>query len=60
MGGSCPAIHFTLKGYLVRTTSATVFAKGPCKDLKDGKNVDVSGVLLDSKTVNATRVELNK
>jgi hypothetical protein len=53
-------LRFTLKGYVVQTTSLTTFAKGPCKDVKDGKNVDVTGVLLDSRTVNASRVELNK
>ncbi len=60
LSGSCPAIRFTLQGYVVQTTSATEFAKGPCKDLRDGKTVAVTGVLLDSKTVNATRVELKK
>jgi len=49
-----------LKGYVVRTTSATEFAKGPCKDLRDGKEVAVKGVLADSKTVNASRVEVKK
>ena len=60
VSGTCPALRFTLKGYVVQTTSLTTFAKGPCKDVKDGKNVDVTGVLLDSRTVNASRVELNK
>jgi hypothetical protein len=60
VSGTCPSLRFTLKGYVVQTTSLTAFAKGPCKDVKDGKNVDVTGVLLDSRTVNASRVELNK
>ena len=60
VSGTCPALQFTLKGYVVQTSSATEFAKGPCKDLRDGKNVAVTGVLVDSQTVNASRVEMKK
>ena len=60
LSGSCPALRFTLKGYVVQTTSATEFAKGPCKDIREGKNVAVTGVLIDSQTVNASRVELKR
>lgn len=60
VSGQCPALRFTLKGYTVQTSSATVFSKGPCKDLRDGKDVAVTGVLVDSTTVNALSVELKK
>src|SRR4051812_47226095 len=58
--GSCPSLTFTLRGFVVRTSSATAFQKGPCKDLKDGKDVTVHGELKDKTTVQAISVELKK
>jgi hypothetical protein len=45
---------------VVRTSSATAFQKGPCKDVKDGKDVTVHGELKDKTTVQAISVELKK
>jgi len=58
--GACPAVQFTLKGYLVVTSAATDFTKGNCKDLKDDRGVKVHGELIDSKTVTASKVEIRK
>ena len=57
--GSCPAVSFDLKDFAVRTTSATAFERGPCKDLKDDKDVTVFGEVKD-RTVTALRLEFKK
>jgi len=59
VSGSCPVLQFTLNGYLVKTSAATVFDKGPCRDVKNGREIRVVGVLADPKTVTANRVELD-
>jgi hypothetical protein len=50
-------VTFTLNGYLVKTTSNTTFSRGPCKDLKDGKDVAVHGELQDATTILALTIE---
>ena len=57
--GSCPTVSFELKGFDVRTTSATTFERGPCRDLKDGKDLTVFGEVKD-KNVTALRIEFKK
>ena len=57
--GSCPTVSFELKGFTVRTTAATAYERGPCKDLKDDKDVIVFGEVKD-KTVTALRLEFKK
>ena len=59
-GGACPNLQFTVKGYLVKTSAATSFAGGPCKDVKNDKQVDVRGTTPDAATkiVTATAVTL--
>ena len=57
--GSCPQLSFDLKGFAVRTTSATAFERGPCKDLRDGKDVTVFGEVKE-KSVTALRLEFKK
>jgi len=58
--GSCPALSFELRGYDVTTTSATEFSRGPCKDLKDGKDVNLWGEIQADGSVRATRIEFKK
>jgi hypothetical protein len=60
MQGTCPAVTFQLQTYLVKVTSSTVFAKGPCKDLKNDQQVTVHGQLIDAHTVTALTIEFNK
>ena len=62
MRGTCPAVTFRLKGYNVRTTSATEFAKGPCRDVFDDDDVDVKlwGEIQSDGWVRATRIEFKK
>ena len=60
--GSCPALTITLKGYQVRTSAATEFRRGPCKDVNEKKEITVTGVLQDPtrKVVDASVVEVKK
>jgi len=59
--GKCPTLQFSLSGYLVKTTAATVFAAPDgCGAIKDKKTVTLSGTLADAKTVVASRIEVDK
>ena len=60
VSGTCPVLSFQLQGYSVRTSSTTEFAKGPCKDLKNGKAITLRGELVQPGVVNAIRIEFNK
>ena len=53
-------MRFTLKDYDVRATSATVFAKGNCRDLRDDREIVLTGVLEGTKSILATRIEIKK
>jgi hypothetical protein len=57
VSGTCPLLIFVLDGKAVFTTSATVFKKMPCKDVKNGVEVRVSGYLMSDGTVRADQVE---
>jgi Domain of unknown function (DUF5666) len=52
-------VTFTLKGFIVRTNSATEFTRSACRDLRDGKNVTVEGQQ-DDRTVLATKIEVKR
>lgn len=56
--GSCPSLTFTLKQYTVRATPATEYRKGPCKDVRNGKDVRVIGTLSSATTIDATSIEV--
>ena len=58
--GACPSVSFELKGFVVRSTSATEFQRGPCKDLRDGREVTVFGEKKEQNTVNALKIEIKK
>jgi hypothetical protein len=60
VSGNCPALTFKLKGYSVRTTSATTFSGGSCKDLKDRRQVTVNGEIEGTNRVLATRIEVDR
>lgn len=58
--GACPTLTFNLGMYLVRTSNATTFTKGSCKDMEDDQTVKVHGELLDAKTIRALTIEFSK
>jgi hypothetical protein len=60
VSGSCPALTFSLKGYAVRMTAATTLSKGPCKDLKNGREVKLTGEVEGPNRLLATRIEIGK
>ena len=60
VSGACPAVTFVLDRQTVYTTGATKFSKGPCKDLKAGKKVDVEGWFMSDQRVRADEVKSNK
>jgi hypothetical protein len=60
VSGVCPALQFSLKNTLVRTTAATNFSKGPCKDVRNGKEVELKGDVQPDGSVTATSVEVKK
>lgn len=60
VAGACPALRFTLKNTLVRTTAATKYSKGTCKDLKDDKEVALQGEVQADRSVTATSIEVKK
>jgi hypothetical protein len=55
LGGSCPAVSFTVDGTSVTASSKTSF-KPSCNALKNGDRVEVKAVFLDGNYL-ATRVE---
>lgn len=59
VSGTCPALTFVLKSETVFTTEATVFNKLPCKDVKKGTQVKVSGWRLSDGSIRADQVEKN-
>jgi len=60
IGGSCPSVTFRLKTYTVRTTSATTFTGGNCRDLRQDRQVTVTGIVEAPATLVATRVAIKK
>jgi len=51
--GQCAAATFELEGKVVYTTAATEFKSGPCKNLKNGEEVEVRGFLMSDGRVRA-------
>ena len=57
--GACPVLAFSAHGSLVITDAATKYKKGDaCGDVKNGKTVAVTGVVLLDKSVRATNIEV--
>jgi hypothetical protein len=59
LSGQCPSLTFALQGKTVTTSAATVFKKGTCADVANGKSVEAEGILTGS-TLAATKVSLEK
>jgi Domain of unknown function (DUF5666) len=58
LGGTCPALTFTLAGTTVHTTDKTVFDGGTCADVKEGGHAGATGPKDASGAINAARVRL--
>lgn len=57
LGGSCPALSFTVAGAGVRTTSSTSFLKLACASVANGTTVEVEGVRESNGTIVASKVQ---
>ena len=53
-------MKFELKDYKVRTTDATVYVGGSCKDVKEDKQITVHGEAESKRSIVATRIEFKK
>ena len=56
--GSCPTVTFTIGQARVYVTSKTDFKKGACRDLSNGRDVDVEGMLMTDGRVRADKITL--
>lgn len=59
-GYTCPAIRFTVAGWVVETSGATDFQKGTCASIANGTSVHVKGDVQSSGRVLATWVQIGK
>ena len=60
LGGTCPALNFSLSGKTVVTTSATTFLPGACSDVKNNVTVTVVGTVGTDGRVTAKSVSVPK
>jgi hypothetical protein len=58
--GRCPSVTFEVKTWLVRVDASTSFSRGSCGDLDDGREVAMTGVQQDSRTLLAKKIEVKK
>jgi hypothetical protein len=58
--GVCPILLFTVEGRDVFTLPGTDFSKGDCGDVRNGREVEVKGVLMSDGRVRAEKVTLKK
>ena len=49
-------LSFTLLTRTVYTTEQTMFSKGPCRELQNGREIEVRGMLMSDGRVRADRV----
>jgi hypothetical protein len=57
LAGECPNVTFELRGRKVLTNGETSFRGGRCDRLRNGREVEVRGVVQTDGRVLATRVE---
>jgi hypothetical protein len=60
LSGHCPAVSFEVDGKKVRADQGTDYRKGECRDLRNGRHVDVSGVTQADGAVLATSIDVKK
>jgi hypothetical protein len=56
VSGTCPTLTFTVQTRTVYTTEQTMFSRGPCRDLQNGREVEVRGMLMSDNRVRADRI----
>ena len=57
VGGTCPAVVFTVNGTTIATDGDTEFDDGTCADLREGTLIEVEGELQADGRVVASEVE---
>jgi len=57
--GQCPNVSFTVGTTQVLATASTVYPDGKCKDLRNGRNVTVTGVAQTDGRLLATIIDVN-
>ena len=57
LSGTCPALHLTIGGRSVSTTTSTAFEGVVCAKLTVGQKVEVKGTLQSDGSVIATRIQ---
>ena len=57
VGGTCPAVVFTVNGTTIATDGDTEFDDGTCADLREGTLIEVEGELQADGRVLASEVE---
>jgi hypothetical protein len=60
LGGTCPALTFTVGGTTVKTSSATRFAGVACAAIRSGDKAQVEGVKQADGSVAASKVEIER
>ena len=58
LSGTCPTLAFIVQGTRVTTIAGTTIAHGNCADLKNGVQVEVTGVRGTDGTLAASRIEI--
>jgi hypothetical protein len=53
VSGECATATFELGGFVVYATQNTDFQRGPCRNLTNGRAVEVSGFLMSDGRVRA-------
>ena len=53
MSGECATATFELGGVVVYATQNTDYQRGPCRNLANGRDVEVSGFLMSDGRVRA-------
>ena len=59
LAGECSAATFELDGSTVYTTAATEFQRGPCRNLANGKDLEVRGFLMSDGRVRADLIRFD-
>jgi hypothetical protein len=57
--GSCPAVSFAVGTTQVLAIGSTTYSKGKCSDLRNGRNVTVTGLIQTDGRLQATVISVN-
>jgi hypothetical protein len=61
LSGRCPELTFKVRSYTVVTDRSTDYSKkSDCGDVKNGREVNVAGVIQSNGTVRATKIGVNR